>query len=81
MLEFTEWLPYAKSGGNHARWGFCNNIPNQDCQTSDDHDADASIGIGLAGQSTAAEMGAGWTEYFNANSPNAKKYMKVWLYI
>merc|ERR1711885_38089 len=56
--------------GNKARWGFCNNIPSQGCQTSDGNDADAAIGIGLKGQSTAKEMGAGWTEYFNSNSPN-----------
>merc|ERR1712151_1429378 len=66
---------------NKARWGFCNNIPNQGCQTSDSNDADAAIGIGLKGQSTAKEMGAGWTEYFNSNSPNKKKYKKVWLFV
>merc|ERR1712151_1242626 len=66
---------------NKARWGFCNNIPNQGCQTSDSNDADAAIGIGLKGQATAKEMGAGWTEYFNSNAPNKKKYKKVWLYV
>jgi len=66
---------------NKARWGFCNNIPSQGCQTSDGNDADAAIGIGLKGQSTAKEMGAGWTEYFNSNTPNKKQYKKVWLYV
>merc|ERR1712048_1333288 len=66
---------------NKARWGFCNNIPNQGCQTSDSNDADAAIGIGLKGQSTAKEMGAGWTEYFTSNNPNKKKYAKVWLFV
>ena len=69
------------SDGNKARWGFCNNIPNQGCQTADSNDADAAIGIGLAGQATAQQMGAGWTNYFNSNSPNAKKYKQVWLYV
>merc|ERR1712151_728212 len=64
---------------NKARWGFCNNIPSQGCQTSDGNDADAAIGIGLRGQATAKEMGAGWTEYFYSNAPNKKKYKKVWL--
>merc|ERR1712151_910847 len=66
---------------NKARWGFCNNIPSQGCQTSDGNDADAAIGIGLKGQATAKEMGAGWTEYFNSNVPNKKAYKKVWLFV
>merc|ERR1712025_67462 len=66
---------------NKARWGFCNNIPSQGCQTADGNDADAAIGIGLKGQSTAKEMGAGWTQYFNNNNAKGMKYKKVWLYI
>jgi hypothetical protein len=31
--------------GNHARWGFCNNIPSQDCQTEDANDADGVIAV------------------------------------
>merc|ERR1711981_770393 len=62
--------------GNKARWGFCNNIPQQGCQTSDGNDADAAIGIGLKGQSTAKEMGAGWTEYFNSNSRRSILYFR-----
>merc|ERR1712048_1549965 len=64
---------------NKARWGFCNNIPAQGCQTADGNDADASIGIGLKGQSTAKEMGAGWTQYFNNNNAKGMTYKKVWL--
>merc|ERR1712025_659072 len=64
---------------NKARWGFCNNIPSQGCQTADGNDADAAIGIGLKGQSTAKEMGAGWTQYFNNNNAKGMKYKKVWL--
>eukprot|EP01051_Picozoa_sp_SAG22_P019423 SAG22_NODE_3579_length_1633_cov_1.118644_2_plen_179_part_00 len=36
--------------GNRARWGYCNNLPNQACQVADTNDADAVIGIGLVGQ-------------------------------
>ena len=50
--------------GNNARWGYCANCPSQPCQTKDSDDADAVIGIGLQGQSTTSEMGAGWTELF-----------------
>ena len=69
--------------GNKARWGYCVNCQNQGCQTSDNNDADASIGIGLAGQSTSVEMGAGWTEYFASGpgtcSPNSKAFKRVWV--
>ena len=47
--------------GNKARWGYCNNCKTQDCQEEDENDADGAIGIGLAGQSTETEMGAGFT--------------------
>ena len=47
--------------GNKARWGFCNNCQSQPCQNEDSDDADAAIGIGLAGQRTSTEVGAGWT--------------------
>ena len=36
--------------GNAARWGFCNNVPEQACQTADGDDADGVIGFGLVGQ-------------------------------
>lgn len=29
--------------GNHARWGYCANIPSQDCQDADGDDADGVI--------------------------------------
>jgi hypothetical protein len=48
--------------GNHARWGYCNNIPSQDCQIEDTNDADGVIGVGLEGQDCCA-MGAGYTNY------------------
>merc|ERR1711890_158146 len=66
---------------NWARWGFCNNLPTQGCQTSDGNDADAAIGIGLKGQQTNRQMGAGWTNYFNSNNAKGMKYKKVWFYV
>ena len=70
---------------NWARWGFCLNCASQGCQNSDGNDADASIGIGLRGQSTnPPEMGAGWTEYFASGkgtcSHNSKTYKSVWIW-
>lgn len=47
-------------GGNWARWGFCNNLPNQGCQTNDNNDADGVIGFGVTGQD-CCPLGAGWT--------------------
>ena len=68
---------------NKARWGYCVNCPNQGCQLDEGSDADASIGIGLKGQSTSVEMGAGWTEYFASGagtcSPNSKEFKRIWL--
>jgi len=71
---------------NWARWGFCFNCASQGCQNSDSNDADASIGIGLRGQSTnPPEMGAGWTEYFASGkgtcSANSKTYKYVWIWV
>ena len=68
---------------NKARWGYCVNCANQDCQLKETNDADASIGIGLKGQSTSVEIGAGWTEYFASGagtcSANSKTYKKAWV--
>ena len=71
--------------GNKARWGYCINCASQGCQTRDNQDADAAIGLGINGQSTPKEMGAGWTNYFasgqgtcKANSMTAKN---VWFYV
>ena len=68
---------------NKARWGYCVNCQNQRCQLDEGDDADASIGIGLQGQSTSVEMGAGWTEYFASGagtcSPNSKAFKKIWV--
>ena len=69
---------------NKARWGYCVNCANQVCQ-NDDQDSDAAIGIGLSGQNTSPEMGAGWTEYF-ADGPGqcsaqSKTHKFVWLSI
>ena len=70
---------------NKARWGYCVNCASQGCQLDDNNDADAAIGIGLSGQNTSPEMGAGWTEYF-ADGPGqcsaqSKTHKFVWLSI
>ena len=69
--------------GVKARWGYCNNCPNQRCQLLDSEDSDAAIGIGLAGQSTIEEMGAGWTGYFASGpgtcSSNSSTFKRVWV--
>jgi len=71
--------------GNKARWGYCTNCASQPCQNADSNDADASIGIGLAGQSTPRQMGAGWTNYFASGkgtcSPNSMTGAHVWFYV
>jgi len=71
--------------GNKARWGYCTNCQSQPCQNSDTNDADAAIGIGLAGQSTPAQMGAGWTNYFASGkgtcSANSMTKKQVWFYV
>ena len=72
------------SGGNHARWGYCNNIPSQGCQTADSNDADGVIGLGLTGQD-CCPMGAGYTNYFVSNSANGgneqrvQAWVKIWI--
>ena len=48
------------SDGNHARWGFCVNIPSQNCQANDSDDADGVIGFGIEGQD-CCPMGGGWS--------------------
>jgi len=63
--------------GQKARFGFCNNIPSQGCQTSDNSDSDAAIGIGLVGNFKDS-VGAGWTKDFAGKSKIV--YKKVWLY-
>ena len=40
--------------GNHARWGFCANVPVQECQDADGDDADGVIGFGIG----CASLGA-----------------------
>ena len=67
---------------NRARWGYCNNIPNQGCQTSDGSDADGAIGLGLHGQD-CCPMGAGHTNYFVSNSANGgnEKRSQAWILI
>ena len=69
--------------GNKARWGYCNNCASQRCQEDDYSDADSAIGIGLTGQSTPNEMGAGWTNYFASGAgtctATSMTYKRVWV--
>ncbi|CAE7227109.1 unnamed protein product, partial [Symbiodinium sp. CCMP2456] len=71
--------------GNKARWGFCLNCASQGCQNDDSNDADAAIGIGIAGQATDTELGGGWTAYFASGkgtcSANSKTFKSVWLWV
>ena len=64
---------------NRARWGFCNNVVSQPCQVADSDDADASIGIGLKGQATSVEMGAGWTHNFACGTLCSKAFKRIWV--
>ena len=64
--------------GQKARWGFCNNIPSQGCQTSDTNDSDAAIGIGLIGNFKDS-VGAGWTKDFAGKSKIVNK--QAWVYV
>lgn len=67
--------------GNKARWGFCANCPSQTC--GDNGDSDATIGIGLVGQTTG-EHSSGWTGYFasgaNTCSATSQTHVSVWFY-
>jgi len=71
--------------GNWARFGFCLNCASQGCQNGDGNDADASIGVGLKGQSTGPQMGAGWTQYFASGrgtcNANSMTYKNAWLWV
>ena len=69
----------ACNGGSYARWGFCNNVPSQPCQVLESNDADAAIGIGLIGEGTPVEMGAGWTQHFASDSRNSMTFKSVWI--
>merc|ERR1719502_772105 len=53
---------------NRARMGGCVNIPQQGCQTGDNNDADAAIGLGLNGQSSQCRCGFGLTRWARAYS-------------
>ncbi|CAE7675692.1 unnamed protein product [Symbiodinium pilosum] len=61
------------------------NDGNKGCQNDDSKDADAAIGIGIAGQSTPTEMGAGWTQFLasgaGACNANSMKFKKAWLWV
>jgi len=69
---------------NWVRWGFCLNMAEQPC-VADDGDSDGTIGIGLKGQSTPNEMGAGWTALFVSPCENSghqcQESKNAWFYV
>jgi len=66
---------------NAARFGFCNNVPDQPCtgRSSAPLDSDAVMGIGLKGQASI-EVGAGWT-HFAINRERGAVGKNMWLYV
>jgi hypothetical protein len=49
---------------NWARIGYCVNLPDQSCQSSDGNDADSPVGIGLKTQNYPNNVNAPFGEYF-----------------
>ena len=70
------------SDNNKARWGYCANIPSQDCQEDDSNDADGVIGVGLEGQD-CCPMGSGFTNYFVSNDENGgqESRQQIWILV
>jgi hypothetical protein len=76
------------SDGNAARWGYCNNVPSQPCQSLHHHDADGAIGFGLRpglnwalGSGDCCASGAGWTNFFTSddNQQLAATAKQAWI--
>jgi hypothetical protein len=69
------------SDGNAARWGYCNNVPSQPCQSDFYQDADGVIGIGIRG--AGETIGAGWTPFFvaNVNDVLLRGRRQVWIMV
>ena len=68
--------------GNSARWGWCSNVPSQECQLDDADDADGTIGVGIEGQD-CCPAGAGWTNSFVSNSASSDNEVpkQAWILI
>ena len=67
---------------NRARWGFCANVLDQSCQKADDDDADAAIGLGVNGQNSPTQLGAGYNEYFVSGMPGEDgRSFQAWVYV
>jgi len=66
---------------NRARFGFCNNVPDQPCsgRNAFPRDEDAALGIGLKGQESRA-VGAGWT-HFGINRQRGAVGKNMWLWV
>jgi len=62
--------------GNAARWGYCNNVPEQACQDGAGDDADGAIGLGLVGQD-CCPIGAGHTNFFVSNDNSAGNELRT----
>jgi hypothetical protein len=66
---------------NWARWGYCGNLPDQACQSSDGSDADFAVGIGLKLQNYPWSANSGSNEYFLDSGSNVDRLRKqVWLF-
>jgi hypothetical protein len=68
--------------GNRVRFGWCNNIHTQACQSEDHNDADGVIGIGLHGQG-GGHTGAGHTNGFANNdvTSGTERTIPTWIYV
>ena len=59
---------------SRARFGFCGNVAEQECQNGDNDDADFAIGIGCTGQTppqghSQKKWGAGFNDYYQKSYP------------
>jgi len=62
---------------NRARWGFLNNLPEQDCLPNPEDDSDAAIGWGV-NATGCCSAGAGYTEMFTGDHHGFKN---SWLWV
>jgi len=68
---------------NWARIGYCVNLPDQSCQSSDSSDADSPVGIGLKTQNWPNNVNAPFGEYFiyGAGSSGVQQFQhQAWLF-
>jgi hypothetical protein len=68
---------------NWARIGYCVNLPDQSCQSSDSSDADSPVGIGLKTQNWPNNVNAPFGEYFiyGAGTSGVQQFQhQAWLF-